>query len=414
MSNSFTNQTIAQIELWTKTDEYETDVYVLPKHLDEKVARLHLDALGAKLTKLTDEQARLHRRPGRGPVQAGPLPLLDQRPRLRRTRGRLPPIGGTGRRGSSGRTGRCPSCARSGSASRASGRSTASRSRRACTSRPRRPTWSARCAPAAPRSRSAPPTRCRPRTTSPTRCAPTASTCRAPRDEDVDAYDANVASLLDTPPQITLDDGADLLTLVHTDARGSARTAMIGATEETTTGLLRVRCARRTRAASRCRSSPSTRRTPSARSTTATAPASRRSTASCARPTCCSPASQLVVLGYGWTGRGVAQRARGAGVVGDRLRGRPGPRARGADGRLRGHAARSRRPRAATSSSPSPAPPESCAREHFAAMKDGAVLANAGHFDVEIDLDGAARAGRPTSRDVLPLVDAVRPRPASA
>ncbi|WP_067963400.1 adenosylhomocysteinase [Nocardiopsis trehalosi] len=57
MSNSFTNQVIAQIELFTKTDEYPTDVYVLPKLLDEKVARLHLDALGVKLTELTKEQA---------------------------------------------------------------------------------------------------------------------------------------------------------------------------------------------------------------------------------------------------------------------------------------------------------------------------------------------------------------------
>ena len=57
MSNSFTNQTIAQIELFTKNEEYDKQVYVLPKHLDEKVARLHLDALGVKLTTLTDEQA---------------------------------------------------------------------------------------------------------------------------------------------------------------------------------------------------------------------------------------------------------------------------------------------------------------------------------------------------------------------
>ncbi|WFE38551.1 adenosylhomocysteinase [Micromonospora sp. WMMD998] len=57
MSNSFANQTIAQIELFTKTDDYPTGVYVLPKHLDEKVARLHLGALGAKLTTLTKEQA---------------------------------------------------------------------------------------------------------------------------------------------------------------------------------------------------------------------------------------------------------------------------------------------------------------------------------------------------------------------
>ncbi|RKS76417.1 adenosylhomocysteinase [Actinomadura pelletieri DSM 43383] len=57
MSNSFTNQVIAQIELYTKTEEYPLGVYVLPKHLDEKVARLHLDALGVKLTELTKEQA---------------------------------------------------------------------------------------------------------------------------------------------------------------------------------------------------------------------------------------------------------------------------------------------------------------------------------------------------------------------
>jgi len=57
MSNSFTNQTIAQIELWTKTEQYPLGVYVLPKHLDEKVARLHLDAVGAKLTTLRKDQA---------------------------------------------------------------------------------------------------------------------------------------------------------------------------------------------------------------------------------------------------------------------------------------------------------------------------------------------------------------------
>jgi adenosylhomocysteinase len=57
MSNSFTNQVIAQVELFTKTDEYALGVHVLPKHLDEKVARLHLDALGVRLSQLTKEQA---------------------------------------------------------------------------------------------------------------------------------------------------------------------------------------------------------------------------------------------------------------------------------------------------------------------------------------------------------------------
>jgi adenosylhomocysteinase len=57
MSNSFTNQVMAQVELFTKPTEYPVGVYVLPKHLDEKVARLHLDALGVQLTTLTKEQA---------------------------------------------------------------------------------------------------------------------------------------------------------------------------------------------------------------------------------------------------------------------------------------------------------------------------------------------------------------------
>ncbi|MFG6079855.1 adenosylhomocysteinase [Paracoccus litorisediminis] len=57
MSASFTNQVLAQIELWTKGDEYQPGVYILPKHLDEQVARLHLDRIGVKLTTLTKEQA---------------------------------------------------------------------------------------------------------------------------------------------------------------------------------------------------------------------------------------------------------------------------------------------------------------------------------------------------------------------
>jgi adenosylhomocysteinase len=69
MSNSFTNQTIAQIELFSKNDEYEKRVYVLPKHLDEKVARLHLDALGVKLTTLSDAQAAYIGVPVEGPYK---------------------------------------------------------------------------------------------------------------------------------------------------------------------------------------------------------------------------------------------------------------------------------------------------------------------------------------------------------
>ncbi len=69
MSNSFTNQVIAQIELFKSTDKYAKQVYVLPKHLDEKVARLHLDKLGAKLTKLRPDQAEYIGVPLEGPYK---------------------------------------------------------------------------------------------------------------------------------------------------------------------------------------------------------------------------------------------------------------------------------------------------------------------------------------------------------
>ena len=75
MSNSFSNQVIAQIELWTKNDEYDNEVYRLAKHLDEKVARIHVEA--RRRSHSPDEGAgRVHRRRCRGPVQAGALPLL--------------------------------------------------------------------------------------------------------------------------------------------------------------------------------------------------------------------------------------------------------------------------------------------------------------------------------------------------
>ncbi|XP_070575748.1 adenosylhomocysteinase B-like [Ptychodera flava] len=69
MSNSFTNQVLAQIELWTKSDEYKIDVYMLPKKLDEEVAALHLDHLDVKLTKLSDDQASYLGIPQGGPYK---------------------------------------------------------------------------------------------------------------------------------------------------------------------------------------------------------------------------------------------------------------------------------------------------------------------------------------------------------
>ena len=79
MSSSFSNQTLAQIELWANPGKYEKKVYTLPKFLDEKVAALHLDKLGVKLTKLRPEQADyIGVKPGR-PVQAGSLPVLTSK-----------------------------------------------------------------------------------------------------------------------------------------------------------------------------------------------------------------------------------------------------------------------------------------------------------------------------------------------
>jgi len=70
MSASFTNQTLAQIELWTKSEQYKNDVYVLPKHLDEKVAALHLEKLGVHLTQLSKKQADYIGVPQQGPFKA--------------------------------------------------------------------------------------------------------------------------------------------------------------------------------------------------------------------------------------------------------------------------------------------------------------------------------------------------------
>jgi adenosylhomocysteinase len=69
MSNSFSNQTLAQIELWNHADKYKNEVYTLPKHLDEKVAALHLAKLGAELEELTDEQAKYINVPKEGPYK---------------------------------------------------------------------------------------------------------------------------------------------------------------------------------------------------------------------------------------------------------------------------------------------------------------------------------------------------------
>jgi adenosylhomocysteinase len=88
MSASFTNQTLAQIELWTKQGKYEKKVYTLPKHLDEKVAALHLDKIGVKLTKLRKDQADYIGVPQRR-ARSSRTTTATEPPRIRRRRRRL-------------------------------------------------------------------------------------------------------------------------------------------------------------------------------------------------------------------------------------------------------------------------------------------------------------------------------------
>jgi adenosylhomocysteinase len=77
MSNSFTNQTLAQIELWKNSAAYNNDVYMLPKHLDEKVAMLHLAKLGVELETLRDDQAAYIGVEVTGPFKARILQILN-------------------------------------------------------------------------------------------------------------------------------------------------------------------------------------------------------------------------------------------------------------------------------------------------------------------------------------------------
>ena len=316
MSNSFTNQVIAQIELFTKHDEYQRQVYVLPKHLDEKVARLHLDALGVKLTELTPEQAAYIERPGRGPVQAGALPLLGPNASPEGDP-RHQTCGTDARRAnspalvSSGRTRRCRSCARSASGSPLSDRSRACAWPPACTSRRRRPTSSARWSRAGPTRRSPPPTRSPRRTTWPPRW-PRRPRSTAVRGEGADAYAANVSALVESGPQVTLDDGADLLALLH--ERHPERLAeMLGGTEETTTGLLRLRALEaegRLGCPVLAVNEAATERLFNDHYGTG-----QSTLDGILRATNLLLAGRtIVVLGYGFTGKGVAMRARGAGA----------------------------------------------------------------------------------------------------
>ena len=222
MSNSFTNQTLAQIDLWTNQGKFDkNEVRVLSKELDEKVARLHLGALGATPDRADRGPGRLHRRQGRGSVQARPLPLLGpshfgqlRTDELhRRSQIRASPL--TARPVSRGPRGRCPCSARSASGSRRSGRSTGL-DVAAClhvTAETASLVRTLRAGGAEAALCSANPLSAQDDVAA--ALAAEGTSVYAARGEDMDTYAEHVATVVGAGPNITLDDGADLLSFAH-------------------------------------------------------------------------------------------------------------------------------------------------------------------------------------------------------
>ena len=221
---------------------------------------------------------------------------------------------------------------------------------------------------------------------------------RARRGEDLDAYAANVGAICDRPPHVTLDDGADLLTFLH--ASGAA-SGLLGGTEETTTGLVRVRgleAEGRLACPVVAVNEARTERLFNDHYGTGQSVLD-----GILRATNLLLAGRtVVILGYGMTGRGVAARARGAGAQVTVCEVDP---MRALEARMEGFAVMPAL-EAATRGEvfiTVTGAPRVLRAEHFERMPDGAVLANAGHFDVEIDLGALAEAASGV-REVLPLV----------
>ena len=221
----------------------------------------------------------------------------------------------------------------------------------------------------------------------------------ARRGEDLDAYAANVAAVLEEVPHVTLDDGADLITFLHAAERTEG---MLGGTEETTTGLIRVRgleASGRLACPVLAVNEARTERLFNDHYGTG-----QSALDGILRATNLLLAGKtVVVFGYGFTGRGIAERARGAGAQVVVCEVDP---VRALEARMEGFEvmpaldAAERGDVFVTVTGSTGV----LRREHFERMKDGAVLANAGHFDVEISLPDL-RALAAEVREVLPLVE---------
>lgn len=224
----------------------------------------------------------------------------------------------------------------------------------------------------------------------------------ARRGEDLDAYAAHVAALVATEPQITLDDGADLAMVLH-EGRPDLAAKMTGAIEETNAGLLRLRGLESTGRLA-C---PviAVNEAHSERAFNDRYGTGQSAIDGILRATNVLLAGRtFVVLGYGWTGRGVAMRAKGLGASVIVCEVDP---LRALEARMAGYEVMTALEASAVGDVfvTVTGGLRALRAEHFAAMKDGALLANAGHFDVEIDLEALRAAATGGVRAVLPLVD---------
>jgi adenosylhomocysteinase len=222
----------------------------------------------------------------------------------------------------------------------------------------------------------------------------------ATRGTDLAAYAEGIAAVAARAPAVALDDGADLIERLHADG---AAEALLGASEETTTGLVRLR-ALDAAGGLRC-AVVAVNEALAERAFNDRYGTGQSTLDGILRATNTLLAGRtLVVLGYGWTGRGVAERARGAGASVVVCEVDP---VRALEARMQGFEvmpslAAAERGDVFVTVTGSRAV---LGRAHFERMKDGAILANAGHFDVEIDLAALRELAGGSGREVRPLVE---------